>query len=75
MRKQGKNLKYQMPLTFGTAESFLAGRDLMRSSVISLYPEITLEVCNIFLVDVIKRVPESRSCCSHSVPTLVANIS
>lgn len=47
----------------------------MRSSVISLYPEITLEVYNIFLVDVIRRVPESRSCCSHSVPTLVANIS
>lgn len=76
MRKQGKNLKYQMPRTFGTAESFF-GRERSNEKllVISSYPEITLEVYNFFQLMSSNMFLTVWSCCNHSVPTLVANIS
>lgn len=45
MRKQGKNLKYLMPLTFVTAESFFdRERFNEKPLVTAAYPEIILKV-------------------------------
>lgn len=76
MRKQGKNLKYQMPLTFGTAEFFF-GRERSNEKllVISSYTDITLEVYNLFWLMPSKVFLTVLPCCNHSVPSPGANSS
>lgn len=65
-----------MPLTFGRAESFFGReRSNVKLPVIFSYPEITLEVCNLFWLMSSNVFLTVSSCCSDSVPTLVANTS